>query len=69
MQNIKEVLLSNRFKSFYWRAGAMMAIALLNAIIENLSSFGLSTELVVLLGLILGEITKVLNNFSQGKTA
>lgn len=65
---MKELLSSNRFKSFYWRAGSMMAIALLNVIMESLSSFGLSTELVVLLGLIAGEITKALSNFAQGKT-
>jgi len=61
--------MSNRFKSFYWRAGSMMLVALLNAFVESSSTFGLSTQVVVLLGLVLGEITKALNNFSQGKSA
>ncbi len=46
----------------------MMTIALINVVLESMSSFGLSTQIVVLLGLILGECTKALNNFTQGKT-
>lgn len=51
----------NRFKSFAWRAGIMVAVTLVNYGVANLSGFGLSPELTVLAGLILGEISKYLN--------
>jgi len=60
---MKDFFSSSRFKSFCWRAGAMMIVALLNAILESSLAFGLSTEMVVFLGLVLGEITKALNNY------
>jgi len=51
----------NRFKSFAWRTGIMVAVALVNYGVANLSGFGLSPELTVLAGLILSEISKYLN--------
>lgn len=53
--------ITNRFKSLLWRIGAMSAIALINYMVSNMSGFGLSPEITVLLGLIFGEVTKFLN--------
>jgi len=69
MQKIKEVLLSNRFKSFYWRTGAMALASFISLISESLTGFGLSGQSVVVLGLILGELTKAINNFANQKGA
>ena len=56
----KEILL-NRFKSFLWRAGAMIAVALIAFLGENIGLFGLSPQVQIVAGLILAEITKFLN--------
>ena len=58
---IKNVLLSNRFKSFYWRAGAMVVSGLLSVILESATDLQLNQYVIVVLGLILAEITKFLN--------
>ena len=65
---MKALLLSRRFKSFYWRSGSMIAVGFINLFIQNLGGLGLSNELVVLLGLVLGEVTKALNTWWTGKT-
>lgn len=51
----------NRFKSFAWRLGIMVAVTAVNFGVANLSGFGLSPELTVVAGLILGEVSKYLN--------
>lgn len=51
----------NRFKSFAWRTGIMVSVALVNYGVANLSGFGLSPEVTVLAGLILGEVSKFLS--------
>jgi len=51
----------NRFKSFAWRVGIMVAVTLVNYGVANLSGFGLSPELTVIAGLVLGEVSKYLN--------
>lgn len=67
MENIKIVLLSNRFKSFYWRTGMMVVAAFLNLVVENISGFGFNPATTVVVGLIFGEISKAIANVSQGK--
>lgn len=62
MNTFIEVITSNRFKSFYWRGGAMVVVSVLSFTASNLDMFNLSPEIVVFLGLILGEITKAINN-------
>ena len=57
----KNILLSKRFKSFYWRSGAMLVVGLLNVILESASDLQLNNITVIILGLILAEITKLLN--------
>lgn len=69
MNKLKEFLLSNRLKSLYWRTGCMFAVAFLNALSESLGGFGLSGQSLVFAGLVLGEVTKALNNFLAGKSA
>ena len=54
-------LLIKRLKSFAWRLGAMIVVAGLTFIADNLGLFGLSPQVQVVAGLILGEITKALN--------
>lgn len=54
-------LLINRLKSFAWRLGAIITVAVLSFLAENIGLFGLSPQIQVVLGLILGEITKALN--------
>jgi len=58
---VKLVLLSNRFKSFYWRSGAMITMGFLNLILASATDLQLNKYIVILLGLILAEITKFLN--------
>jgi len=54
--------LLKRIKSLLWR-GAMLALAFFIAwIIENLSALELSTTATTILGLVLGEVSKWVNN-------
>lgn len=54
-------LTSNRFKSFYWRSGMMFLATFIGMVGESLTGTGLSPQVVVVLGLILGEVSKFLN--------
>jgi hypothetical protein len=58
---IKEILVSKRFKSFYWRASAMVVAGLIQVIIDSATDLQLNGYITVILGLILAEITKKLN--------
>lgn len=57
----KEALL-NRGKSFLWRAGMMLAAIAVDFGVQSLGDFNLSPEVVVVLGLVLGEVSKYLNS-------
>lgn len=69
MNKLQEFVGSNRVKSLLWRSGAMLAVGLLNLAMENLGGWGLSGQWLVFAGLVLGELTKALNNFLAGKSA
>lgn len=56
-----KVVLKKRFASFAWRTGDMLAVALLDFAATNLELFDLPPLVVVIAGLVLGEITKHLN--------
>jgi len=56
------IILKKRFSSFLWRSGAVFAVGLLDFAAENLGLFNLPTSVVVLIGLVLGEITKLINS-------
>jgi hypothetical protein len=56
-----EVLIK-RGKSFAWSAGMMLAALLVDFALQSIGDFGLPTEAVVLLGLILAQVSKHLNS-------
>lgn len=68
MEKILNVLLSSRFKSFYWRAGVMIVTGFVALLAESVELFELGPQMTVFLGLALGELTKALNNLTQGRT-
>ena len=55
-------IFKKRLKSFAWRLGGVVAIAILNEISKELTTLGFSEPTVVFLGLIIGECTKYLNS-------
>lgn len=65
MQNVLTVLTNNRFKSFYWRTAMMALAGFITLVIENLAGFGLSAQTTVILGLILGELSKAVAKAAQ----
>lgn len=54
--------LLKRLKSLLWRVGAVAVVGAISAVSSNLNSFDLDPRIVVLVGLLLGEVTKYLNN-------
>lgn len=56
-----KVQLINRFKSFLWRFASMAGVIFLGFIADNLNLFQIDGEVAVVIGLILGEVTKYLN--------
>jgi hypothetical protein len=52
----------NRFKSLLWRAGMVALAAGLSWVLNNLSMLSLSPTLTVVIGLVLGEVSKQINN-------
>lgn len=62
MNTIKSVLLSSRFKSFYWRTSMMALAGFLALLANNIGDFGIPTEMAVIMGLIFGEISKEISN-------
>jgi len=61
ISNQNKAILIKRSKSFIWRLGGMLAIALLDFVGGQLGLFNLPPEVVVVVGLILSEVTKQLN--------
>lgn len=62
MQFIKDKeQLIKRLKALGWSVGTMVLIAVLDWTAKNLGLFNLPTEVTVVLGLILAQITKALN--------
>lgn len=60
----KEELLK-RLKSFGWRIGMMVLAALIGFIIDNLGVLNLTPEVIGVIGLVLGEISKQINKNLQ----
>jgi uncharacterized membrane protein YjjB (DUF3815 family) len=67
MDKLKSILFSARIKSLVWRGGMMFVAGGVQFLADNLVSLEISTEATVLAGLILGEISKHLNNKYKGK--
>lgn len=53
--------LVNRFKSFLWRAVMMLGALLIDWILENIGLFALPAQATIVIGLLLGELSKWLN--------
>lgn len=64
-QNKQELI--KRAKSLAWKLGAMIVVALLNFLADNLNLFNLPGEAVVVAGLILSEISKIVSNRHLGR--
>lgn len=64
-----KAMLWNRFKSFLWRAGGMFVIGLIAFVLQNLDVLHLSPALVGFIGLVLGEVTKWINDKLATQTA
>lgn len=58
-----ELFNSSRFKSLLWRSGGMALAFLLTQITPDIQAMGISPEIKVFLGLLIGEVTKALNNY------
>jgi hypothetical protein len=57
--------LKNRILSFIWRAGDVAVVAILGYVASNLGLFNLPTQWTVIIGLVLGEVTKYFNSEAQ----
>jgi len=53
--------LIKRLKSLGWRTGGMVSVAVLSFMVTNATELQLPSYLVVFAGLLVGEITKLLN--------
>jgi hypothetical protein len=58
--------LKARLQSFGWRLGMMILAVLIDFMLENLELMEFSGSTTVILGLVLGEVSKHLNNQRQG---
>jgi hypothetical protein len=58
---------NKRVKSFVWRTGMMVLALIINQGIIFMTDSGLTTGAWVILGLVLGEISKMINNALSGK--
>ena len=67
LENVKNLLLSPRFTSFYWQAGSVMVVGFLNLLAENIASLGMPEWLAIGIGLMLAQVTKAISNSNQGK--
>lgn len=63
----QELLSSSRFWSLLWRTGAMAVAFILGAVLTNLQVLELSPQMTVFIGLVIGEITKALNNYAHSE--
>lgn len=57
--------MNNRIKSFLWRLGAYAVVAISTYTVANLADLGVNAQLVAIIGLIAGEITKWINSKYQ----
>lgn len=61
MTEESKTILIKRLKSFGWRLAGMLAVAILDFASANIGLFNLPNEMTVVIGLIVGELTKYLN--------
>lgn len=53
--------IKNRLKSFIWRLGGMIVVAIIGFVIDNETALQIPAWLIVVLGLVGGEVTKYFN--------
>lgn len=56
-----KVILTNRTKSLLWRLGMMVIAVVVDFAAANLELFVLPNSVTVIIGLVLGEVSKYLN--------
>ena len=54
--------LKKRLKSLGWRCSMMIVALVIDFALQNLGLFNLSASAVTIIGLVLGEISKLVNN-------
>jgi len=61
---LKDLLISTRMKSLYWRTSMMVLSVIIGSLLSNLDILApyVSAASITMLGLILGEVSKALNN-------
>ena len=57
--------LEKRLKSLIWRAAMMAVVAVIDVVLQELTMFNMPDAVTLILGLVLGEISKFLNNTYQ----
>jgi len=57
--------MNNRIKSFLWRLGAYIVVSAISYTVANLADLGVNEQLVTIIALIAGEITKWINTQYQ----
>lgn len=65
VNKIGQMFVSKRFKSFYWHTAMMFVAGLLDLIVQSLAGLNLPNEVTVVLGLVLGQVSKYLNTKSN----
>lgn len=65
---IKTFFENNRVKSFLWRTGMMILAVLIQQAIALVSTLQLDATVTVVLGLVLGEISKSINMALQNNS-
>lgn len=58
-----------RLKSLLWRLAMMVLAVVVDFLAQNLAGFNLSPSVTVVLGLLLGELSKYLNSLHQARLA
>ena len=61
------VFLSSRAKSFYWRSGSALVLGFLAYLLGVLPDLELSEYTLAISSLLLGEVTKAVNNYFTKK--
>ena len=66
---IKSMLLSSRFKGFYWFLGSAVLSTIINVLIANIDMFApyVSPATIILLTGILQQLSKAVVNLADGK--
>lgn len=61
MSEVTKQVIINRLKSFAWRLGGYIVVALLAWVLDTLKVLEVSPTIVAVVALIVGEITKFIN--------